>query len=327
MEQIPSNNIIEQLLSGIFAGVASEVPIHLDEDEEVLLSVFLRFTKFETLDELIKDIECFVKEELDLNFITRENVARINFSALATKFGKRYGLNAIKKLIEGHAEELNQLGWKSMRTILVKVLLPELENMPFADAQFIVMTFEDFITKYSLIRGEDPDYVLDQLKYKKIFKDYQFTLELDGPDTQKQKKLSPPDEFIRWAGRKYTVEQAGRDLEIKYKLIVDHKEWIQFFEDHQQTITVVPGELNKLIAVLHQLEYKNLVDKSKNKGCWKIWQFIVVDENGKPFTKKLRQISSNINLAKTQRNEEDKEFGKRVITEMMKIERDNSTTI
>lgn len=327
MKQTPKNINPEYLVSEMITNIASEVPDHLNQAEQVLLGVFLGVTKFNSISELLTDFENFIKEEIDLKSVTYQNVSEINFTVLATKFGNRYKLASLVSLSEDNSEELAQLGWKSTRTILIRVLRPQLRKIPFADAQQLVMVLEDFINSYSIIQGANSDEVFGNIKFWDVFKDYQFTLELDDSKSHKQKVLPPPDEFIRWMGTNYTVDQAGEDLQMKYGLIVNKKEWEQFFEDHQTRIEVAPGQLNKLIAVLYQMEYKFLIDKSKNKGCWKIWQIILVDNNGEPSSQPLRKISSKINGAKSQRDQEDQKFGEKVIEKMMKIEKDNSSTI
>lgn len=326
MRQTSKNIDPEYLISEMLTNIASEVPVHLNQGEQILLSVFLSVSKFTSITELLNDFECFIKEEIDLKLITNQNVSEVNFSALATKFGDRYKLVSILNLSRDNSEEIVQLGWKSTRTILVRVLRPQLQKIPYADAQQLVMVLEEFITSYSIIQGASTDEVFDNLKFWDVFKDYKFTLELDDGELQKPKELPPLDEFIRWAGRIYTVEQAGEALETEYRLITDKNQWIAFFENHEERIEVVPGQLNKLVAVLWQMEYNYLIDKSKNKGCWKIWQVILVDQNGKPSSQPLRKISSRINGEKSPRDQEDHEFGKRVMAKMMKNEKDNSST-
>ncbi len=326
MEQTPSNIDLEQLLSVMLTDVASEVPVYLNNKEEVLLSIFLGTTKFKSLAEFLKDIECFLNEELDLQSITRENVSKINFSALASKFGKRYRLDSLANVSKSKANEFTELGWKTSRTIFLKVMLPQLQKIPFEEAQQLVMVLEEFIWTYTIIQGESPEQVLDQLKYWEIFKDYRFTLELENGTSQNSKKLPPPDEYIIWTGKSYTIEQIGEMLETKFNLIVDKRHWIQFFKDHVQRIEVQPGKRRQLVAVLHQMELQNLVQKSKNKGMWKIWQVILVDQKGLPFSRSLRKTSSEIRTAASQKNKEDYEFGKRVVNEMKNEEKGNSTT-
>lgn len=325
MEQTPSNIDLEQLLSDMLADIATEVPVHLNQNEEVLLSIFLGTTKFSSLTDLLKDIEIFLNEELDLPSITRDNVSKINFSALATKFGRRYGLASLTESSNQKLDEFAELGWKTTRTIFLKVLLPQLQKISFGDAQQLVMVLEEFICSYVIIQGEDPEQVISQLKFWQVFKDYQFTLELDNNASQNTKELPPPDEFIIWVGKTYTADQIGEMLENKYGLIVDGNQWTEFFKDHVQRIEVVPGKKRQLVAILYQMEINELVKKSKGKGFWKIWQIIIVDENGESFSRPLRKTSSKIFNEKDQKDKDDYAFAKQVINEMMNEEKCNSS--
>jgi hypothetical protein len=45
--------------------VAIEVPIHLNQHEEALLSLFLKITGFTSLGTLLGDMDLFLNEELD----------------------------------------------------------------------------------------------------------------------------------------------------------------------------------------------------------------------------------------------------------------------
>jgi hypothetical protein len=163
--------------------------------------------------------------------------------------------------------EFSQLGWKSARTIFVKVLLPELKKLGFREAQNLVLIIEEFVWSFALIQGETPDDIFEELKFWDVFKQYQITFEVE----KVHKALPPKSEFIRWVSRAYSVEEAGRDLAVRFGLIADQTQWIAFFSNHPSKITVIPGQLKLLVAVLYQLEMKDFVDKRMTQNfcvCW-----------------------------------------------------------
>lgn len=61
----PSNIKSEQVVSNMSTEVAIEVPIHLNQHEEALLSLFLKITGFTSLGTLLGDMDLFLNEELD----------------------------------------------------------------------------------------------------------------------------------------------------------------------------------------------------------------------------------------------------------------------
>lgn len=322
MENKPIHIDFQSALSHLMKAVELEVPIHFTSNEENLFSVFLSVIGFSTIEGFSNDIEVFLKEEIDFESITRDNVSTLNLNVLASKFGRRYRLPSLEKIVaENEIVEIQALGWKATRIIMVTVLKPELQSLPFEDAQRLVLTLHDFIESYSIIQGVRPSFVMKQLQFWDIFNEFKFTLELDNTTSI---VLNQPDtdEFIIWTHEKISIEKIGELIE-HHELIVSKNHWIEFFENHVCRIEVVKGNLQTLVAVLFQLEQNGFFGKNKNKGCWKIWQMILVDGNNKPFSRELRKISSKINRESTDKDKRVYEFAKGLIDSLSDKSLDN----
>lgn len=322
MKAKDSNNEVQQLVAVLLQNVTSTVPKYFTHDEKELLAIFLENIGYPSIAEFLGDVEGFLATELDFPSINMETVHQIDLHALAIKFGDKFGLMTLRKVDLNLGAEFSQLGWKSARTIFVKVLLPELKKLTFREAQNLVLILEEFVWSFALIQGQTPDDVFQELKFWSVFRHYQITFEIEPV----KKSLLPKDEYIRWVSRRYSVEQAGFDLATKFGLIADQKQWVAFFKDHTTQVTVVTGKMRLLIGVLYQMEINDFVDKNKNKGCWKIWQLILVDESGQVFSQELRKISSKIFSAKTPSNEHTLTEAKEIIQYMKSQESDNSLT-
>lgn len=308
---------LQLTLSNLMKTVESEVPIHLTEKEEDLFSILLDTIGFSDLKSFLEDVEVFLKEEIDLKSISLSNVSDLNLNALAARFGKRYDLTSLANRI-GNREirKFYTLGWKTIRVIMVTVLKPKLQSLPHSDSERVVLTLQGFIESYSIIQGVDPNLVMNELKFWHIFGEYRLTLEPDSEVSNVSKQL-PVDEYIVWSHRKISVEKAGEVLE-QQGLIVNKNQWIEFFENHQTRIEVATGKLQNLVAVLFQMELHTFFSKNKRKGCWKVWQMILVDNSNNPFSRELRKISSKINRESTEKDKELYRTAKELIITLSK---------
>jgi hypothetical protein len=217
----------------------------------------------------------------------------------------------VKTVQKNEISEFQIIGWKTIRIILVTVIKPELQSLTFNEAQRLVLTLHDFIDSYSIIQGVRPSSVLDEIQFWDAFADYKFTLELED----EVPKLLPSDEFLVWDHEVISPEKCGEVLEEK-KLIVNKLEWVKFFKDHTTPIEVVEGQLHYLVAVLYQMESKHLFRKNIRKGCWKIWQVMLVDNKGEPFPRELRKISSKINKESSEKDKSIYQFAKELVTNL-----------